>query len=101
MRRTDFREYYDKLKDVMAEPSPCDNCSHFAKCKEEEIACRLFGLYVVKGTFPKDFEPVYRHPTKQTYEDIFKDTEAFEKQLKKEEREAKEDENNEDNNGGL
>jgi hypothetical protein len=96
-----FRDYYDTIKDIMAEPSPCDNCSHFKKCGEEEIACRLFGLYVVRGRFPNDYEPVFRHPTKETYDDIFKNTEKFEKQLRKEMREAKEDEANENNNGGL
>ena len=100
MAEVNYEDCYEVLKAIMAEPAPCDNCSHYKKCKEEEVACRLFAMYAVFGKFPKDFEPIHRHPTKEIYIKIFKDDDALPKELRQAAKEAAE-RKNESNNGGL
>jgi hypothetical protein len=97
-----FEDYYDTLKTVLSEPAPCDGCIHAKRCKEEEVACRLFAMYVETSRFPKDFEPIYRHPTKELFVRIFTNDETLPKELRETARkEAEEKRKNEFNNGGL
>lgn len=77
-----FEDYYDNLKTVLSEPAPCDNCSHAKWCKEEELACRLFARYVEDGRFPKDYEPIHRHPTKHLFDRIYSNDETLPKELR-------------------
>lgn len=39
------------IASIFAGEAPCDNCDHFSKCKEEEMACRAFSYYVLHGEF--------------------------------------------------
>ena len=38
-----------KYIEALTGTAPCDTCGHYMKCKEKEIACRDFGLYVKYG----------------------------------------------------
>ena len=50
--------------------SPCDKCDQLQDCKENELACRAFSYFVLRGTFQ---EYTARLPTKELFDRIFKD----------------------------
>ena len=79
-----FEDFYDNLKTTLSEPAPCDDCMHATRCKEEEVACRIFARYIEDGKFPKDFEPMYRYPTRQLFIRIFSNDETLPKELRAE-----------------
>jgi hypothetical protein len=40
--------------EIVRNKCPCDDCQHFQKCKEEEIACRPFAKFVLDNWYYKE-----------------------------------------------
>ena len=59
------------LRRVLDEPAPCDTCVHNLRCKDYEMACRVFSTYVINGEYK---EETPRNPTCSLYNKIFKET---------------------------
>ena len=60
---------YD-INKLFLEPGPCDGCKFEFDCKTEEMACRAFASYVLRGTFYPD---AARIPTYSLFNKIFKE----------------------------
>jgi hypothetical protein len=59
---------------LFLEPGPCKGCSFEIDCKNEEMACRAFASYVLRGTFFKDAP---RIPTCSIYNKIFSESDEL------------------------
>jgi hypothetical protein len=58
------------MQDVLAEPTPCDDCRHAARCAEG-LACSAFGLYA-KGASPARWQVAPRtDATAERYARLF------------------------------
>ena len=60
------------IKLIMRETAPCDNCEHAQKCKNELMACRVFGMYTRTGRFSIESP---RDPSYTLYNKIFSEDE--------------------------
>jgi hypothetical protein len=59
---------------------PCDNCELAYKCGEDELACRAFSSFVLRGVFD---ENRIRMPSNQLFQKVFKeDDKALKNYLK-------------------
>jgi hypothetical protein len=59
---------------------PCDNCELAAKCGDNELACRAFSSFVLRGVFD---ENRVRMPSSQLFQKIFQeDDKALKNYLK-------------------
>jgi hypothetical protein len=76
---------YD-INKLFLEPGPCEGCVFEKECREEEMACRAFASYVLKGTF---FPDAARIPSYSLFNKIF--SESDEKKLKNYLRNVKDD----------
>jgi len=57
---------------IMRETAPCDNCEYAQKCKNELMACRVFGMYTRTGRFSIESP---RDPSYTLYNKIFSEDE--------------------------
>lgn len=57
---------------IMRETAPCDICEHAQKCKNELMACRVFGMYTRTGRFSIESP---RDPSYTLYNKIFSEDE--------------------------
>ena len=60
---------YDVNK-LFLEPGPCEGCQLQLDCKTEEMACRVFASYVLRGTF---YPNAVRIPSYSLFNKIFKE----------------------------
>ena len=60
------------LELIMRETAPCDNCEHAQKCKNELMACRVFGMYTRTGRLSIESP---RDPSYTLYNKIFSEDE--------------------------
>ena len=60
------------IKLIMREKAPCDDCEQAQKCKEQFMACRVFGMYTRTGRFSIESP---RDPSYTLYNKIFSEDE--------------------------
>lgn len=60
------------IKDSIADigPGPCEGCSHFARCRDEYLACSVYTHWVHKSS-PKRRRNAKREPSREIYARVF------------------------------
>jgi hypothetical protein len=51
---TEDRLSAEGFPEIVRDKCPCDDCKHFQRCKEEEIACRPFAKFVLDNWYYRD-----------------------------------------------
>ena len=70
----------DYINSIFQGEAPCDECNQKEDCKEYELACRAFSIYVLRGEM---FDYTLREPTHSMFNKIFKeDDKALKNYLK-------------------
>ena len=65
---TEDRLSAEGFPEIVRDKCPCNDCKHFQRCKEEEIACRPFAKFVLDNWYYRDTP---RDPCHGTFNKIF------------------------------